>query len=80
MRRPDMLLTVEAGLFAEFTGGPDALDPLRAALAKQSAESKADDDLAPEEREAVAVYREQLRANGWTEDADGNLWSPERYD
>ena len=80
MLRPDMLMTVEAGLFAEFTGGPDALDPLRAALAKQSAESKADDDLAPEEREAVAVYREQLRANGWTEDADGNLWSPERYD
>ena len=52
-----------------------ALDPLRAAIVNQ-----ADADLSPEEREAVAAYREELRGNGWTEDADGNLWSPERYD
>ena len=73
MRRPDMLMTLEAGLFAEFTGGPDALDELRAAHANQ-----ADADLPPEEQAAIAAYRDQLRANGWTEDSQGNLWSPER--
>ena len=73
MRRPDMLMTLEAGLFAEFTGGPDALDELRAAHANQ-----ADADVPPEEQAAIAAYRDQLRAEGWTEDSQGNLWSPER--
>ena len=72
LRRADMLLTAEAGLIADVTGGPDALDELRAAHANQR-----DADLPPEEQEAIAAYREELRAEGWTEDEQGNFLSPD---
>lgn len=38
MRQPDMLLTAEAGLLPEMTGGPDARAELKQALASAQAE------------------------------------------
>ena len=115
---PAMLMTAEAGLLADITGGPDALAEFRRLVAEnESAEGKADDGVAdaspwsrdacpdrptcgeadtfdvtaardgsfsptdqegtPEEQAAVAAYRDELRAKGWTEDSQGNLWSPD---
>lgn len=71
---PDMLLTAEAGLLPEFTGGPDPMEPLRRAL---DAAAPDEAELPAEEQAAIAAYREALKARGWEEDAQGNLWSPE---
>ena len=110
--KPALLMTAEAGLLADITGGPDALDELRAAMAGQAgADAEAPLPLrervglaplagegvgTPEEQAAITAHRERLigggeadlkapaaerRGNvggGWTEDDDGNLWSPER--
>ena len=80
MRRADMLLTAEAGLAAELTGGPDALAPVAADLDRLAAATAAPSVADPGDSEAAAVaaYRARLIADGWTEDGDGNLWSPDR--
>jgi hypothetical protein len=79
MRAPDMLLTAEAGLIPDIAGGKDALAPIAAELERFNAAKAAPpgEDLPPEEAEAIAAYRAQLIADGWTEDEDGNLFSPE---
>ncbi len=88
---PGMLMAAEAGLLAEMTGGPDALDELREALrqahaaaaaAATAGEPDANEDTGgeeqtEEERAEAQAYRAQLIADGWTEDEHGNLWSPE---
>jgi hypothetical protein len=71
--RPDMLLTAEAGLLSEFTGGPDPLEPLRRAMTAPAPDAS---DLSVEEQADLAAYREALKAHGWEEDDQGNLWSP----
>ena len=78
MRNPDMLMVVEAGLAPDLTGGKDGLAPIRAQLALANAASAAPpgDDLPPEDA-AIAAYRAQLIADGWVEDEEGGLWSPE---
>ena len=74
LRGPDMVLTAEAGLLADFTGGPDKLADIREEMEKVRAEEA---DLPPEERAALEAHRATLLADGWTEDAQGNLWSPD---
>ena len=57
-----------------------ALAAQHAALRRRIAAARAgppDEDLPEEEAAAVAAYRAQLIADGWTEDGDGNLWSPD---
>jgi hypothetical protein len=70
---PDMLLVAEAGLLPEFTGGPDPMEPLRRAL---DAPAPDEAGLSDDEQAAIAAYREALKAQGWEEDEQGNLWSP----
>jgi hypothetical protein len=79
MRAPDMLLTAEAGLIPDIAGGKDALAPIAAELDRLNAAKAAPpgEDLPPQEAKAIAAYRAQLIADGWTEDEDGNLFSPE---
>ena len=79
MRRPDMTLVVEAGLIPDLTGGKDGLAPILAEIDAIAAAHAAppDPDLPEEEAAAVTAYRAQLIADGWTEDSNGNLWSPD---
>ncbi len=88
MREADMVLTAEAGLLADFTGGRDRLAEIREAI---EAEDRAGSlsggeassaiaeqiDLTPEERAALDAHRAGLIAEGWIEDEHGNLWSPD---
>lgn len=91
LRGADMVLTAEAGLLGEYCGGPDklaeirdTLDRLRAqgatgveAEPEPDAAAPAQAELPPEERAAIDARRARLIAEGWTEDAHGNLWSPD---
>jgi len=79
MRRPDMLMVVEAGLVPDLTGGKDGLAPIAAEVERMNAAMAGPpgEELSAEEAEAVAAYRAQLIAEGWVEDADGNLLSPD---
>ena len=79
MRSPSMLLVTEAGYIPDLTGGNDGLAPIRVELDRLNAAKGGPpgEDLPPEEAAAVAAYRAQLIADGWAEDEDGNLWSPE---
>ena len=90
--QPGMLLTAEAGLLPDVAGGHDAMAEIWRQVAEfKSAESTEEHRLSgrepvteieegegtPEEQEAIAAYRDELRAKGWTEDSQGNLWSPD---
>ena len=87
MRGADMVLTAEAGLLADFTGGHDKWAEIRAEMERLRAEEEAAQscrwqdeertDLPPEERAAIEAHRISLIADGWTEDEHGNLWSPD---
>ena len=79
MRRPDMLMVAEAGLAPDLTGGKDGLAPIAAEVDRMRAAQAGprDEQLSEEEAEAVAAYRAGLIADGWVEDGDGNLWSPD---
>lgn len=82
MREPDMVLVAESGMLGEYTGGFDALAAIREAVEKLEAEGgEAVDaeyaELTPEEQAALDAHHASLIAEGWTEDADGNLWSPD---
>jgi len=87
MRSPDMVLTAEAGLLAEFTGGYDKLAEIGEEIEKLRAEEGAPQscrgqdeertELPPEERAALEAHREKLLSEGWVEDEAGNLWSPD---
>jgi hypothetical protein len=79
MRRPDMLMVVEAGLAPDLTGGKDGLAPIAAELERLNAAARGgppDEEPSEEEAAAVAAYRAGLIADGWTEDEHGNLFSP----
>jgi len=79
IRAPDMLLTAEAGLVPDIAGGKDALAPIAAEVERLNAAKAAPpgEDLPPEQAEAIAAYRAQLIADGWTEGEHGDLFSPE---
>lgn len=79
MRRPDMLMVVEAGLAPDLTGGKDGLAPIAAEVERMTAAiaGPPDEELSEEEAAAVTAYRAQLIADGWVADAHGNLWSPD---
>lgn len=79
MRRPDMLMVAEAGLAPDLTGGKDGLAPIAAEVERMRAAQAGprQEQLSEEEAEAVAAYRAGLIADGWVEDGDGNLWSPD---
>ena len=79
MRRPDMLMVAEAGLAPDLTGGKDGLAPIAAEVERMRAAQAEPrhEELSEEEAEAVAAYRAGLTADGWVEDGDGNLWSPD---
>ena len=79
MRRPDMLMVVEAGLAPDLTGGKDGLAPIEAEVERMNTAGAgpSSEELSEEEAAAVAAYRAGLIAEGWVEDSDGNLWSPE---
>jgi len=74
MRAPDMLLTAESGLLADLTGGDDPLDAMRRAVEPPAPDEA---DLSAEEQAAIAAYRAALKEQGWEEDEEGNLWSPD---
>ncbi len=82
MRGADMVLTAEAGLLSEFTGGHDKWADIAAKLEEARAEASAtaaaeEAALPEEERTAIQAHRASLIADGWTEDSQGNLWAPE---
>ncbi|MBA3670229.1 MAG: hypothetical protein H0W71_09260, partial [Sphingomonas sp.] len=80
MRQPDMVLTAQSGLMPDIAGGEDKVTPIRQALiAMRPALAEHPDAPADTEEEtaAIAAYREQLIADGWEEDSQGNLWSPD---
>ncbi|MDQ3080086.1 MAG: hypothetical protein M3R03_08835 [Pseudomonadota bacterium] len=81
MRGPDMVLTAETGLLGEFTGGPDKLAEICEAIEAEDQAAKAlreaEAELPAEERAALEAHRAGLIADGWIEDDDGNLWSPD---
>jgi hypothetical protein len=79
IRAPDMLLTAEAGLVPDIAGGKDALAPIAAEVERLNAAKAAPpgEDLPPEQAEAIAAYRAQLIADGWTVGEQGDLYSPE---
>ena len=79
MRRPDMLMVVEAGLAPDLTGGKDGLAPIEAEVERLNAAKAGStgEELSVEEAAAIAAYRAQLIADGWVEDEEGGLWSPE---
>lgn len=81
MRSPAMVLTAEAGLLADFTGGHDRLAEIREALEAEARAGKElrDDEaeLPAEERAALDAHRAGLIAEGWIEDEHGNLWQPD---
>ena len=79
MRAPDMLLTAEAGLIPDITGGPDRMEALATELERLQAAKAGPpgEALSEEEAAAVAAYRAELIADGWIEGADGNLFSPD---
>ena len=80
MRGADMVLTAEAGLWPDFTGGHDSWADIRAEMNKvltQGRTAAEEAELPEEERAAIEAHRANLIAEGWTEDSQGNLWSPD---
>ena len=79
MRSPDMLMVVEAGFVPDLTGGKDGLAPIRTELVRLNAAKAGPPgaDLPPEDAANIAAYRAQMIANGWVEDEDGSLLSPD---
>ncbi len=82
MRGADMVLTAEAGLLADMTGGRDRLAEIRVEVDRMRADMERAraaeaESMTDEERAAIDAHRAALIAEGWTEDAQGDLWSPE---